>query len=329
MEEEKKTTTKDVETGNIAIKNAKPVEESLTVQVFWLLAWMLNNVLVTMINKAAFAKVDFKYPFTLSAVHMACCLVGAQTYFLFSNNTKPKQLDAKDSKTIMFFSIIFSLNIAIGNVSLRWVSVNFNQIARSLVPVIAMTISMIFYHKNYSQERKWAVLPIVVGVVLSFYGDMSFTTVGVVYTLLCILLAALKVVVGGELLSGELKLHEMDLLAKMCPLAFVQIGTIALLNGEISQIISRWDELVGTSAFQVVLISGVLSFALNVCSFIANKVTSPLTLCISANVKQVLVVGLSTLYFGDSVSVVNAIGILIVIIGSYRYGVASIVDKGR
>lgn len=162
------------------------------------------------------------------------------------------------------------------------------QIARSLVPVITMAVSMIYYQKNYSSERKWAVLPIVCGVALAFYGDMSFTTIGVVYTALCILLAALKVVLGGELLSGELKLHEMDLLSKMCPLAFVQIGLISVLNGEVGAIVERWDELVQTSAFQVVLLSGLLSFSLNVCSFIANKVTSPLTLCISANVKQVL-----------------------------------------
>jgi hypothetical protein len=150
-----------------------------------------------------------------------------------------------------------------------------------------MFISILYYHKNYSAERKWAVLPIVVGVALAFYGDISFTTIGVVYTALCIVLAALKVVVGGELLTGELKLHEMDLLSKMCPLAFVQIGLVSIMNGEVSSILNRWDDLAGSTALQVVLLSGVLSFALNICSFIANKVTSPLTLCISANVKQV------------------------------------------
>lgn len=150
-----------------------------------------------------------------------------------------------------------------------------------------MMISMIFYRKSYSAERKYAVIPIVLGVALAFYGDMSFTAVGVFYTAACVILAALKAVVGGELLSGDLKLHEMDLLLKMCPLAFLWIALASVLTGEAYEISMRWQEIAMSSAPLVVLLTGVLSFFLNVSSFIANKVTSPLTLCISANLKQV------------------------------------------
>jgi hypothetical protein len=153
--------------------------------------------------------------------------------------------------------------------------------------VIVLGVSLIYYKKTFSSSRKWAVVPIVLGVALAFYGDMSFTPVGAFYTLLCVFLAALKAVVGGELLTGELKLHEIDLLSKMCPIALIQIATVSVLSGEVSEIILHWKELVNSSAPQVLLLSGVLSFALNVSSFIANKATSALTLCIAANVKQV------------------------------------------
>jgi drug/metabolite transporter (DMT)-like permease len=133
-------------------------------------------------------------------------------------------------RSIILFSIIFALNIAVGNTSLRWVSVNFNQVSRSLVPVITMMISMIFYNKSYSNQRKFAVIPIVSGVALAFYGDMSYTAIGVFYTAACVILAALKAVIGGELLTGDLKLHEIDLLSKMCPLALIWIGNIYILK---------------------------------------------------------------------------------------------------
>lgn len=107
--------------------NAPP---SFQMQALWLVIWMANNILVTVLNKAAFAKVDFKYPYALSVVHMACNIIGAQIYFATSKTTKPKQLplDGSSRKSVFLFSIIFALNIAIGNTSLRWASVNFNQV---------------------------------------------------------------------------------------------------------------------------------------------------------------------------------------------------------
>lgn len=290
---------------------------------------MANNVVVTVLNKAAFAKVDFKYPYALSCIHMACNIIGAQIYFALARTVKPKALplDGSSRKSVFLFSVIFALNIAIGNTSLRWASVNFNQVCRAMVPVVAMVASMLFYKKVYSAQRKWAVVPIVLGVALTFYGDLSATPYGVFYTALCVILAALKVIAAGELLTGELKLHPIDLLSKMCPLALIQIAVLSYLSGEVHEIALRWRHLAGSAAPQVVLLSGVLSFALNVSSFVANKLTSALTLCIAANVKQVLLVAFGTLYFGDHIGAINGVGILAVIVGSFVYGIVSLDDK--
>jgi hypothetical protein len=167
---------------------------------------------------------------------------------------------------------------------------------------------------------------------------MTYTTLGAFYTILCVVLAALKAVMSGEILSGEMKLHPMDLLLKMCPLALMQTSIMCVLSGELQEILSRsfslsacpttlhppasssfrWNELASGSVFHVVLISGILAFSLNWSSFVANRVTSALTLCIAANVKQVMVVGASTMYFGDSVGFINGIGILVVMVASFR-----------
>jgi hypothetical protein len=155
---------------------------------------------------------------------------------------------------------------------------------------------------------------------------METSMTGAIYTFLCILLAALKSILSNELLTG-LNLHPIDLLTKMCPPALLQCLVLSLLQGEVWEIWQRWDEIADSPAPLVVLFSGVLSFGLNASSFAANKHTSALTLCIAANVKQVLLVVFATMYFQDEVTFIHGVGIAIVLVGSFRYALVAQSEK--
>ena len=208
------------------VEDAKPSKWSIA---FWLIFWLLNNVVLTLLNKATFSKFDFKYPFFLSFFHMMCNWAGGAIYFrslewytarsppvrdesyhrrhgyqrsksVLMDNAKVSTLDYAGTVKTWAFSVIFSLNIAIGNVSLRYVSVNFNQVMRSLVPAVAIIFGYCL-GKATSRKRKIAVIPVVAGVAMACFGEMSITMIGFVFTSLCVVLAALKVRIYGPIRS--------------------------------------------------------------------------------------------------------------------------------
>lgn len=124
-------------------------------------------------------------------------------------------------------------------------------------------------------------MPVIAGVVFATYGDYYFTTWGLVLTLTGTLLAALKTIVTNRIQVGRLKLHPLDLLIRMSPLAFVQCVFFSWYSGELDRVRLYSETEMTQSKVMALVINGAIAFGLNVVSFTANKKTSPLTMTVA------------------------------------------------
>lgn len=201
-----------------------------TAAALWLLCWLACTIVLNLLNKAIFQIADFQYPYFLSAVHMLCNSIGSEVVFLLvradppletdkvtrpSSGIQRRKLNDQEELWLLAYSVIFSLSIALGNVSLKHVSVNFNQVMRALSPAVIMTMSSVVLGKRFSTQRRMTIVPVIVGVALACMGDLSYTLVGLFYTVLCVLASSAKSVASGELLTGSFQLHPLDLLGHM------------------------------------------------------------------------------------------------------------------
>lgn len=190
------------------------------------------------------------------------------------------------------------------------VTIPFHQVLRATTPAFTVAIYRIHYSKRYSFGTYVSLIPTIAGVGLATYGDYNATLLGFFMTLLGAILAAVKTVITNRMQTAGLRLTAMEILYRMSPLAALQGLAMAFLTGELSafrQVILQRDNM-STKTILILLVNAAMAYGLNVSSFTANKKAGALTMTVAANVKQILTVLLSVMFWHLQVSFINGLG---------------------
>lgn len=306
-----------------AAEYSVPTRTKLT----YLAGYFALNLSLTIYNKAVLG--GFHFPWVLTTIHtvfvsIGCYLLLLRGYFHLT------QLDWRENAILVAFSFLFTINIAISNVSLAAVSVPFHQIMRSTCPIFTLAIYRIYFSRSYSSATYLSIAPIMFGVALATYGDYYFTVTGFWLTLLGVLLASLKTVVSNRLMTGTLALPALEILLRMSPLAALQGFAYAWVTGETGQIITLVREgLVPRTMVLALVGNGALAFVLNISSFQTNKLAGALTLTVAGNLKQCLTILLGIVLFHVRVSVPNGMGMAVAVAGAAWYSKVELDSKGK
>ncbi|TGZ81898.1 TPT-domain-containing protein [Ascodesmis nigricans] len=301
-------------------------QDSVSTKYAWLAVYFSLNLGLTLFNKAVMGK--FPFPYLLTGIHTLCGSIGC-LFFYSRGAFTLSRLSRHENLTLMLFSTLYTINIAISNVSLNLVTIPFHQIVRAMTPFFTVVLCRVWLQKTYSRSTYLSLLPVVFGVGLATAGDYYATTLGFFLTLLGALFASIKTVATNRLLTGRLKLSSLELLHRMSPLAFIQTLIYAYLTGELNKVGGYYAEQMTQRDVILLLMNGVIAFALNVVSFGANKKTGALTMTVAANVKQILTIVLSIMFWGLKVGWLNASGIILTLAGGAWYAKVELENKTK
>ncbi|OBZ88339.1 GDP-mannose transporter GONST5 [Choanephora cucurbitarum] len=305
---------------------ATPSEQCLDSSMLWLSMYFFLNLGLTLYNKVIMAMFQFPFPWALTAIHTLCGTIGSYVFWkmgLF----KPATLGERENMVMLMFSVLYTINIAISNVSLNLVTVPFHQVVRAMTPVFTVILNVMFLKKSYSSMVYISLIPVIAGVGFATFGDYNYTAMGFFLTVLGTVLAAVKTVVTNRVQVGRLKLHPLDLLLRMSPLAFMQTMLYSYATGEFELVQDYIQTKLTWGVLSALVLNGIIAFFLNVVSFTANKKTSALTMTVAGNVKQVLSIVLAVIIFDLSITATNGLGIILTLAGGAWYSNVQLNEK--
>jgi len=307
-------------------KNGEKGEKEPKAKFFpriWLIVWFGINISLTLMNKKFFRDWRFPFPVTLSSIHMASTWI-----FTSILPFQRKTLSLREQGTIFLFSLIFTLNIAVGNTSIHYLTVSLNQVVRSIIPGITMMLSYFFLGTKYNKYHISTIGLVVIGVAMATMGEHSteFNPLGFTLTLIVCCLSSCKSVLTQKFIK-QFSFHPMDILNRLSGWAFINMTIAAFLLGEHSRLLKDWAPEASMLEYGILALNGFLAFLLNYSNFMASQTTSAVVITIAGNIKHLTTIAISIVLFGTKVTLLNTLGTIITVIGAACYSLVKFVVK--
>lgn len=287
-------------------------------------SWYLSNIGVLLLNKYLLSFYGYRYPIFLTMLHMLSCAAYSYGAINLLEVVPFQQIHSKKQFMKIFaLSAIFCFSVVCGNTSLRYLPVSFNQAIGATTPFFTAIFAFLITCKKETAEVYLALLPVVLGIVVASNSEPLFHLFGFLVCVGSTAGRALKSVVQGILLTSEAeKLHSMNLLLYMAPMAAMILLPFTLyIEGNV---LSFTIQKARGDPFVIFLLLGnaTVAYLVNLTNFLVTKHTSALTLQVLGNAKAAVAAVVSVLIFRNPVTVMGITGFGITIIGVVLYSEA-------
>lgn len=287
-------------------------------------SWYLSNIGVLLLNKYLLSIYGYRFPIFLTMLHMLSCAAYSSAAITWTQIVPPQQIQSRRQfAKILGLSAIFCFSVVCGNTSLRYIPVSFNQAIGATTPFFTAVFAFVVTCKRESAEVYLALLPVVMGIVVASNSEPLFHLFGFLICVGSTAGRALKSVVQGILLTSEAeKLHSMNLLLYMAPMAaFILLPFTLYIEGNV---LFLTIEKAKQDPFIVVLLAGnaTVAYLVNLTNFLVTKHTSALTLQVLGNAKAAVAAIVSVMIFKNPVNIMGMMGFAVTVSGVVLYSEA-------
>jgi len=107
---------------------------------FWILMYFITNLGLTLYNKAVLQYADFHFPWLLTGIHSLFTFLGSFGFVLLRSRGPSgthiliAEVDSRRGVVLLLaLSVLYTVNIAVSNISLDMVTLAFHQLVRHVL----------------------------------------------------------------------------------------------------------------------------------------------------------------------------------------------------
>lgn len=219
-----------------------------------------------------------------------------------------------------------SLDIGLGNTSLRFITLTFYTMCKSSVLIFVLSFAFLFRLESPSIKLIIIILCMTVGVLMMVAGETAFSAAGFALAISASFFSGLRwALTQILLLRHPATPNPFATLFLLAPIMFVTLITIAMIAETPAAVVSGIQLLIETQgiarAVGLLIVPGCLAFCMIASEFTLLQRTSVVTLSIVGIFKEVITISAAGIIFHDKLSAINVFGLLITIvcIACYNY----------
>ncbi|GAB2209972.1 hypothetical protein Droror1_Dr00027201 [Drosera rotundifolia] len=287
-------------------------------------SWYASNIGVLLLNKYLLSIYGYKYPIFLTILHMVSCSAYSSAAVHLLRLVPYQRIQSRRQLVkIVILSGVFSFSVVCGNASLRYIPVSFNQAIGATTPFFTAVFAFVITCRKESPEVYLSLLPVVLGIVVASNSEPLFHLFGFLVCIGSTAGRALKSVVQGIILSSDSeKLHSMNLLLYMAPMAAAILLPFSLyIEGNVAAVTIE-KAYADWSIILLLAGNATVAYLVNLTNFLVTKHTSALTLQVLGNAKSAVAAVVSVLIFRNPVTVMGMTGFAVTVMGVVLYSEA-------